>query len=182
MIATLFGVLGAFAWSALSRYLNLKPSHTLALCIALFEIIPLYGLLGYIPFIRHLGVFGLQQEWEMYVLGAVYGIILGGVGAYCRAVYGELIPPGSEAAFYALYAITDKGSSIFGPVVVGAITQKYGEIRPAFLFLAVLIGLPLPLILLVDVNRGRLEGRKLMGLKDDNGETEYSTLPRRYSG
>jgi MFS transporter, UMF1 family len=45
-------------------------------------------------------------------------------------VFGELIPPGYEAAFYALYAITDKGSSIFGPAIVGAITDATGEIRP----------------------------------------------------
>ena len=186
VIATLFGVLGAFAWSAMSRYFNLKPAHTIAAIIALFEIIPLYGLLGYIPFIKHLGVFGLQQEWEMYVLGAVYGVILGGVGSYCRALFGELIPPGSEAAFYALYAITDKGSSVFGPAVVGAITDRYGEIRPAFVFLAILIGLPLPLILMVDVARGRKEGRKLVGMggmvgEEENGGAAYQPIPRRHT-
>ena len=73
-------------------------------------------------------------------------------------MFGELIPEGSEAAFYALYAVTDKGSSVFGPVVVGAITDATGEIRPAFWFLAVLIALPVPLIYLVDVDRGRREG------------------------
>lgn len=66
----------------------------------------------------------------MYPLGAVFGIVIGGLSSYCRALFGELIPPGSEAAFYALYAITDKGSSVFGPAIVGAITDAYGEIRP----------------------------------------------------
>jgi UMF1 family MFS transporter len=41
---------------------------------------------------------------------------------------------------------------------VGAITDRYGEIRPAFWFLAVLIGLPFPIMMLVDVERGRAEG------------------------
>lgn len=72
-----------------------------------------------------------------------------------------VVPPGSEAAFYALYAVTDKGSSIFGPAVVGAITDKYGDIRYAFWFLAVLLSAPLPLIYCVDVSRGRREGRAL---------------------
>lgn len=75
-----------------------------------------------------------------------------------HSLFGELIPEGSEAAFYALYAVTDKGSSVFGPVVVGAITDATGEIRPAFWFLAVLIALPIPLIYFVDVERGRREG------------------------
>ena len=158
VIATLSGVIGAFSWTRVSVLFNARPSQTIIACICLFEIIPIYGLLGFIPAIQKLGNFGLQQPWEMYPLGAVYGFILGGISSYCRAVFGELIPPGSEAAFYALYAITDKGSSVFGPAIVGIITDKYGEIRPAFIFLAVLIFLPLPLMILVDVDRGRRDG------------------------
>lgn len=161
VIVTLSGIIGALTWSKVSRMMQLKPSQTILTCICIFELIPLYGLLGYIPAIQRYGAFGLQQQWEMYPLGAVYGLVLGGLGAYCRALYGELIPPGSEAAFYALYAITDKGSSVFGPAVVGAITDATGEIRPAFWFLAVLIGLPIPLMFLVDVERGKHAGLAL---------------------
>lgn len=57
--------------------------------------------------------------------------------------------------------MTDKGSSIFGPTIVGALTDKYGDIRVAFWFLAVLLALPIPLIAAVDVDRGKEEGRKL---------------------
>ncbi|KAJ4983342.1 autophagy protein atg22 [Stagonosporopsis vannaccii] len=158
VIATVSGVLGAFTWSRMSHSLNLNPVQTILMCIALFEMIPIYGLLGYIPAIQRLGFLGLQQQWEMYVLGAVYGFVLGGLSSYCRALFGELIPPGFEAAFYALYAITDKGSSVFGPAIVGAITDAYGEIRPAFWFLAILVGLPFPIMMLVDIERGRTEG------------------------
>lgn len=170
VIATVSGVVGAFSWRKLSFYFNARPSQTIIACICLFEIIPIYGLLGYIPAIKRLGVLGLQQPWEMYPLGAIYGFVLGGLSSYCRSLFGELIPPGSEAAFYALYAITDKGSSVFGPAIVGAITDRYGEIRPAFVFLAVLIFVPLPLMTLVDVDRGRREGaaiaQELEGKKD----------------
>ena len=129
--------------------------------IAVFELIPLYGLLGFIPAVQRSGVIGLQQPFEMYVLGAVYGFVLGGISGYCRSVFGELIPPGSEAAFYALYAITDKGSSIFGPAIVGALTDRFGDIRTGFWFLAVLLALPLPLVAMVDVERGKREGKRL---------------------
>ncbi|EMD68794.1 hypothetical protein GGP41_008789 [Bipolaris sorokiniana] len=161
VIATVFGVLGAFLWSRLSSFFHLSPTQTILLCILLFETIPIYGLLGYIPAVQRLGFLGLQQQWEMYPLGAVYGFVLGGLSSYCRALFGELIPPGYEAAFYALYAITDKGSSVFGPAIVGAITDAYGEIRPAFWFLAILVGLPFPIMLLVNVDRGRTEGAAL---------------------
>ncbi|KAL7628742.1 Autophagy protein 22 [Parahypoxylon ruwenzoriense] len=161
VISTTTGVVGAFSWSFISRHFRLKPHQTILSCIAIFEIIPIYGLLGYLPFVRQWGVFGLQRPWEMYPLAAVYGIVLGGLSSYCRSLYGELIPPGSEAAFYALYAITDKGSSIFGPVIVGAIIDASGEIRPAFWFLAALVGLPAPIIYFVNVERGKFDGEKL---------------------
>ncbi|KAL8738751.1 MAG: hypothetical protein Q9181_000506 [Wetmoreana brouardii] len=170
VVVTSCGIAGAFTWSRVSRAFGLPPNRTIVTCICIFELIPLYALLGYIPAVQNLGVLGLQQPWEMYVLGAVYGVVLGGLSSYCRSLYGELIPPGSEAAFYALYAITDKGSSIFGPAIVGAITDRYGDIRPAFVFLAALILIPLPLMLMVDVDRGKKEGaamaKELEGKKD----------------
>jgi len=175
LIGTITGVIGAFTWSKLSRWLNLRPSQTIIACICLFEVIPLYGLLGYVPAIRRLGVIGLQQPWEMYPLGAIYGFVLGGLSSYCRSLFGELIPPGSEAAFYALYAITDKGSSVFGPAIVGAITDRYGEIRPAFVFLAVLIFIPLPLMLLVDVERGKRQGVAMA--RELDGKTDFGSPP-----
>lgn len=174
VISTMAGIAGALSWSFISRRFSLKPHQTLLACIALFELIPIYGLLGYLPVVQRWGVIGLQQPWEMYPLAAVYGFVLGGLSSYCRAVYGELIPPGSEAAFYALYAITDKGSSVFGPFIVGAIIDGTGEIRPAFWFLACLVGLPAPLIYFVNVERGRVEAEKLVdtieGFKTQQGD------------
>lgn len=182
VIATIAGIIGALYWSWFSRLFNLRASQTIVACICLFELIPLYGLLGFIPAVQRLEVFGLQQPWEMYPLGAVYGFVLGGLSSYCRSFFGELIPPGFEAAFYALYAITDKGSSIFGPAIVGAITDRYGEIRPAFVFLAVLIFLPLPLMMLVDVDRGKADAAALAldlvekGSRDDDAQ-DYEDTP-----
>ncbi|KAL8677919.1 MAG: hypothetical protein Q9186_005701 [Xanthomendoza sp. 1 TL-2023] len=175
VVVTLFGITGAFTWSKISQVFGLPPNRTIVTCICIFELIPLYALLGYIPAVRGLGVFGLQQPWEMYVLGGVYGIVLGGLSSYCRSLFGELIPPGSEAAFYALYAITDKGSSIFGPAAVGAITDRYGDIRPAFVFLAALVFLPLPLMLLVDVDRGKRDGANLAKELEGCNETNTTT-------
>jgi len=161
VISTVCGVLGAFGWPRVASYFNRTPSQTILICICVFEIIPLYGLLGFIPAVQKSGFGGLTNPWEMYLLGAIYGFVLGGVSGYCRSVFGELIPPGSEAAFYALYAVTDKGSSIFGPTIVGVLTDKYGDIRVAFWFLAALLAAPLPLIACVDVTRGKKEGKLL---------------------
>ncbi|KAG6301495.1 Autophagy protein 22 [Claviceps purpurea] len=192
VITTMAGILGAFGWPGVSRALGLKAHHTILVCIALFELIPVYGLMGYLPFVKNWGVVGLQQPWEMFPLAAIYGLVMGGLSSYCRSLYGELIPPGSEAAFYALYAITDKGSSVFGPTIVGAIIDRTGSIRPAFWFLGLLVGLPAPLMWLIDVERGKKEGQKLVarlagpevcaphvgGFLEENDEDESTALDR----
>ncbi|KAJ5306523.1 MFS transporter family protein [Penicillium antarcticum] len=104
------------------------------LCIALFEIIPLY---------------------EIFPLGIIHGIVSGGLESYCRSFFGLLIPPGSEAAFYALYAATDKGSSFIGPAVIGILIDATGQVRTGFFFIAVLIVLPIPLVWMANAEKGR---------------------------
>lgn len=172
VIGTLSGVVGAFAWGFLSRHFNLRAQYPIIASVLLLEIIPLYGMLGFIPAIKRLGFLGLQQPWEVYPMGAIYGLTMGGLSAYCRSLFGELIPPGYETAFYALYAITDKGSSVFGPAIVGAITDRYGEIRPSFVFLAILIFLAVPLMLCLDVERGK---RDALALAEELDEDQHES-------
>jgi UMF1 family MFS transporter len=153
--ATTSGIAGAFLWPVVSRRFGLASNHTILVCLALFEIIPLYGMLAYIPFIRNWGVLGLQQPWEIFPLGVIHGVVSGGLSSYCRSLFGELIPPGSEAAFYALYAATDKGSSFVGPAIVGALIDATGSVRSGFIFIGILILLPMPLVWMVNAERGR---------------------------
>lgn len=178
VLGTISGCFGAFYWASFSRFFNLKASQTIICCVCLLEIIPVYGILGYVPAIKNAG-YGLQQPAEIYCLGIIYGLVLGGLSSYCRAVFGELIPPGFEASFYSLYAITDKGSSVFGPAIIGAITDRYGDIRPSFVFLAVLVFLPLPLLLFVDVERAKVDAAKMARELEgkDLHESERSRIP-----
>jgi UMF1 family MFS transporter len=71
--ATTFGMAGAFTWPVISRRLAMNNNHTIIACIFLMEVIPIYGLLGYLPFIQAWGVGGLQQAWEIYPLGVIHG-------------------------------------------------------------------------------------------------------------
>ncbi|KAJ5157892.1 Major facilitator superfamily domain general substrate transporter [Penicillium canariense] len=176
---TLSGMAGAFLWPHVSRRFRLQSNHTIIVCIALFEIIPLYGMLAYIPFVKKWGVIGLRQPWEIFPLGIIHGVVSGGLASYCRSFFGLLIPPGSEAAFYALYAATDKGSSFIGPAVVGVLIDATGQVRSGFFFIAVLIVLPIPLVWMVNAEKGRREGlamadslAKSHGGADDAQEAE----------
>ncbi|KAF2686836.1 autophagy-related protein-like protein 22 [Lentithecium fluviatile CBS 122367] len=169
-----FGMLGAFAWPRIATCFSLTPKTVLILCVLAMEIIPLYGLLGYVPFVKSLGFGGLQRPWEIYPLGVVHGLVMGGINSYARSVFAPLIPEGREAAFFALYAVTDKGSSAFGPALVGWIVDRAGTIRPAFVFLAVLVLLPGPLLWRLDVERGREDANQAggRGRKFEIGEDE----------
>ncbi|EPE31095.1 MFS general substrate transporter [Glarea lozoyensis ATCC 20868] len=161
--ATSSGILGAFVWPLISRRYELPTQKLIIACVCAMEIIPLYGLLGFIPFVKHWGVGGLQKSWEIYPLGIVHGFVMGGLSSYCRAFYGRLIPEGKEAAFYALYAVTDKGSSAVGPAIVGMIVDRTGTIRGAFVFLAVLVILPIPLMWCINVEKGVDDARSMAG-------------------
>lgn len=158
---TASGIVGAVCWPIIGRRYGLKPISIVLCCIFIFEFIPLYGLAGFLPFVQALGFGGLQQWWELYPLGFILGFVMGGISSYCRSVFGSLIPPGMEAAFYALYAVTDKGSSVIGPAIVGRIIDSTGSIRMAFWFLAVLMISPAPLFWYVEAEKGREEGIRM---------------------
>jgi MFS transporter, UMF1 family len=49
----------------------------------------------------------------------------------------------------------EQGSSVFGPTVVGLITDRWGDIRLSFWFILALLLVPLPFLYHVDVNRGK---------------------------
>ncbi|CBX98587.1 hypothetical protein IAQ61_007787 [Plenodomus lingam] len=169
------GIIGAFAWPRVQQHFSLQPKTILLCCIAGMEIIPLYGLLGYIPLIQRLGFIGLQQAWEIYPIAVLHGVVMGGISSYARSVYAPLIPQGSEAAFFALFAVTDKGSSAFGPALVGSIVDRAGTIRPAFIFLAGLVVTPAPLLWYLDIDKGRQDAA-VMADGDGRGRGEYGRV------
>ncbi|KAI9054839.1 hypothetical protein LZ554_001983 [Drepanopeziza brunnea f. sp. 'monogermtubi'] len=165
--ATASGIAGATLWPLISRRLELKTNLTIVACILAMELIPLYGLLGYVPLVRSWGVGGLQQAWEIYPLPLLFAYLLTPPTTSPRRLRNgrPLIllplplrpthPPGKRSRLLrpVRYAITDKGSSALGPALVDAT----GSIRPAFAFLAILILLPLPLMIAVDAERGRAD-------------------------
>lgn len=169
------GIIGAFVWPRIASQFLLQAKTVLLLCVAGMEIIPLYGLLGFIPAFKRLGFIGLQKAWEIYPIAVIHGIVMGGISSYARSVYAPLIPEGSEAAFFALYAVTDKGSSAFGPALVGYIVDHAGSIRPAFIFLAVLVVLPAPLLWMLDVEKGR-EDARVMADREVVGRGSYERV------
>lgn len=166
ILSIIFAIAGTIL---IPTYINKKwgvsLKNTLILIIMWSSFIPFYGILGFF----FSGV-GLKHKFEMYGLACWYGLALGGLSTVSRSLFGLLIPKGKESLFFALFAVTDKGSSILGPFVVGLITDKTHNIRHCFWFLWVLLIISLPIFYQLDVGRGKQEADKFLELKTDEEE------------
>lgn len=61
---------------------------------------------------------------------------------------------------YGLFSITDKSSSFVGPLVVGLIADTTGNIRYAFFFLVFMVWSAVPILLSINVEKGRKDARE----------------------
>ncbi|EMR09439.1 hypothetical protein PNEG_02381 [Pneumocystis murina B123] len=129
-LSTLFGVMGAFLWPYIARSLNFSLSQVLVFILFLSLFIPVYGILGLFPI-----SLGLKRPIEIYILSMFFGFLYGGIQGYSRALFGKLCPENYETRFYALYSITEKSSSFFGPALVGYIFHFTHNMRYSFFFL-----------------------------------------------
>ena len=137
IIVPLTAVFGGYAWLRFQRWFGWSSKSVLVLNLMLLALIPLWGCVGFFT-----EDYGLQTQGEMYVLAVWFGLCLGSAQAFGRALFSELIPAGHEADMFALFEITDKGSSWLGPMVAAAVRQRTGRIRPTLFYLLAAMVLP----------------------------------------
>ncbi len=142
ILAPLCGVAGNYAFYAAQRALRLPSKAMLVAALGGIVVLALYGGAGV-----YFTSFGLRHVWELFMMACIYGFLMGAMQSLSRVIYAELIPPGEEAEFFALYAITDKGSSWIGPAMQAAITALDIDEHYGLLLLAGLIALPLPILI-----------------------------------
>ncbi|KDQ52540.1 hypothetical protein JAAARDRAFT_40140 [Jaapia argillacea MUCL 33604] len=148
------GIIGSLLWPPIQKRYGWSNLKVLVVLVLGVSAVPLYGCLGFlVP--REWGVGGLRTQGEMFVLAVYFGSVYGAFQGYARSLYAELIPPGEEARWYGLFSITDKSSSFLGPLLVGIIADLTGNIRYAFFFLVGMIWVAVPVLVGVDVERGR---------------------------
>ncbi|KAI0804700.1 autophagy-related protein 22-like protein [Irpex lacteus] len=151
------GILGSLLWPPLQRRFAWSNLRVLVTLVCLASLVPAYGCLGFLSVFREgrVRVGGLTTPGEVFGLAVYFGSVYGAFQGYARAFYSELIPHGEEARWYALFSITDKSSSFVGPLVVGLIADTTGNIRYAFFFLVVMVWAAVPVLVSIDVERGR---------------------------
>ncbi|EGG02195.1 uncharacterized protein MELLADRAFT_91511 [Melampsora larici-populina 98AG31] len=99
----------------------------------------------------------LRCFFFFWVWVLLLGVLYGAFQSYARSLFAELIPPGQEAKWYALFSITDKSSSFFGPFIVGAIADLTHNIRYGFVFILLILLVSLPLLNLIHMEIGKEE-------------------------
>lgn len=75
------------------------------------------------------------STWEFIAVAIGIGLVLGGTLALTRSLYSQLIPPGREAEYFALYEVGEEGTSWLGPLVFSAVAGATGSYRPAIISL-----------------------------------------------
>lgn len=133
-LSTLFGVIGAFFWPHIAHSLNFSLLQVLIFILFLSLFIPVYGILGLFPI-----SIGLKRPIEIYILSMFFGFLCGGIQGYSRALFCKLCPENYETRFYALYSITEKCGSFFGPSLIGYIFHFTHNMRYSFIFLLIVI-------------------------------------------
>ena len=89
------------------------------------------------------------------MLGVLAGLVLGGVQALSRSLYGSMIPEEASAEFFGFYSVFSKFSAIFGPLIFAAVDIATGSARLSILFLTAFFIIGGALLSAVDVDKAR---------------------------
>jgi len=105
-------------------------------------------------------------------VGALAGLVLGGVQALSRSLYASMIPEEASAEFFGFFSVFSKFSAIFGPALFALVNVLTGSARIAILFLVVFFVVGGVLLSFVDVDQGRADRARW---RFEGGEAEVST-------
>lgn len=95
------------------------------------------------------------QALPFFGLLAVLGLVLGGVSALSRSLYGSMIPEEASAEFFGFFTVFSKVAAIWGPIIFGIVSALTGSGRPAILSVAAFFLIGGVLLALVDVDSAR---------------------------
>jgi UMF1 family MFS transporter len=100
-----------------------------------------------------------------FVLASAIGMVMGGSQALSRSLFSHLIPEGKEAEYFAVYQMSDRGTSWLGPLLFGLAFQLTGDYRYAIVSLVVFFAVGFVLLARVPVRRAvAAVGRSAPGL------------------
>jgi UMF1 family MFS transporter len=101
---------GSILFNYISKKINSKNTLLLSLVIWILALIYVYLF--------------VYSEFDFYLMAIAVALVMGGTQSISRAVYSRNIPKGSEAEFFSIYELSEKGTSWIGPLAF-AITMDF---------------------------------------------------------
>ncbi|CAG8579609.1 3748_t:CDS:2, partial [Dentiscutata heterogama] len=149
-----FEIMGIYIFFFLQKLFHLTEKTIVIITSVFSSLLPLYVLLGYwLPI-------GLNNRWEIWLYLLWFGISIGAISNYCRALFSIMVPIGHENEFFSLFQITAKGSSWIGTIASGIIVNITHDTRSPFWFLLVVIAFPAIIFYTVNVENGKEDAEK----------------------
>ena len=90
--------------------------------------------------------YGLDKEWEFWVLAFCVGLCQGGIQALSRSYFGKLIPKEASSEYFGFFDIFGKFADFMGPLLISASAFFFGNSKYGILSLIVLFVIGLYLI------------------------------------
>ncbi len=99
----------------------------------------------------------LTNTVQLFVMGFVLGLVLGGSQALSRSLFSQMIPDHHEAEYFGFYEISERGTSWIGPLLFALAVQVTGSQRIAIVSLVFFFVFGLILLSRVDVRQAMLD-------------------------
>jgi UMF1 family MFS transporter len=170
-IQTVIVVAAAFAASELG-----VPAQTVLILVLMIQFMAFGGALLFGRVARRIGAkraimislviwsgiviyayFFLNNQAQLFVMGAVLALVLGGSQALSRSLFSQMIPPEHEAEYFGFYEISERGTSWLGTFAFALAVQLTGSQRIAIVSLIIFFIVGLLLLSRVDVRRAITE-------------------------
>ena len=96
----------------------------------------------------------IQNEYQFYILGALVGMVMGGIQSQARSTWSKLIPEGTSdtASYFSFYDSTEKLAIVIGMLGFGFIEQITGSMRNSALMLSIFFIISLLIISFTKLN------------------------------
>jgi UMF1 family MFS transporter len=131
---------GALLFGQMAKRIGAKRSIVVSLVIWVFVVVYAYLWLH-------------DAGWQLFLLGALIAIVLGGSQALSRSLFSQMIPRDSEAEYFGFYEISERGTSWIGTMVFAVAVQLTGSSRVALLSLILFFAVGLILLIPVNVRK-----------------------------